>query len=408
MVIVSYNYSQEVTRKKINNKQSSLTKKDTVFFSVPFEPSQLNRDGLDDSSQFISISASSQLNSDENQRNCAKCSNAESRIMILESDLSFFHTKNQSLLDELILSDARQAKLQDLINFMKIASKKIAYPKKSKKQILLRKRLAFFVSTTSFSTSLSENIDFHGYASGLDPRHTLPCRKRLTRDIIELAKKGRLLIKKRILSAHSKPMATADIWSKKGLSSSYLGITLHYISAEDVIEKVVLDLIYFPPPHPGHEIGALVKKVFQEWDIKVPIIVTDNGSNMVKAFKQVRANHVKDVIESVVANTISTEINAEADAVHEDNLFSDSSDIEVDGEVDVSFNEDADIERPAQEEIPTYSISQFDTNQLDDIRKLRNSSANDEGRALAARLQAKMCHGGFNTAVSHLLISGQA
>ena len=82
----------------------------------------------------------------------------------------------------------------------------------------------------------------------------------------------------------------------------------------------MLDLIYFPPPHTGHEIGALVKKVFQEWDIKVPIIVTDNGSNMVKAFKQVRANHVKDVIESVVANTISTEINAEADAVHEDNL----------------------------------------------------------------------------------------
>lgn len=40
--------------------------------------------------------------------------------MILESDLSFFHTKNQSLLDELILSDARQAKLQDLINFMNV------------------------------------------------------------------------------------------------------------------------------------------------------------------------------------------------------------------------------------------------------------------------------------------------
>ena len=42
-------------------------------------------------------------------------------------------------------------------------------------------------------------------------------------------------------------------------------------------------------------------------------------------------------------------------------FFSDSSDIEVDGEVDVSFHEDADIERPAQEEIPTYSISQVDT-----------------------------------------------
>jgi hypothetical protein len=49
---------------------------------------------------------------------------------------------------------------------------------------------------------------------------------------------------------------------------------------------------------------------------------------------------------------------------------------------------------------------EFDKNQSIDIKKLRNSSANDEGRALAARWRAKMCHGGFNTAVSHLLISG--
>jgi len=34
-----------------------------------------------------------------------------------------------------------------------------------------------------------------------------------------------------------------------------------------------------------------------------------------------------------------------------------------------------------------------------------NSAANDEGRALAARWRAEKCHGRFNTAVSHLLIS---
>jgi hypothetical protein len=38
-----------------------------------------------------------------------------------------------------------------------------------------------------------------------------------------LASKGKMLIKQEIKSALSKPMATADIWSKKGLSSSYLG-----------------------------------------------------------------------------------------------------------------------------------------------------------------------------------------
>lgn len=85
------------------------------------------------------------------------------------------------------------------------------YPKKSKKQILLRKKLAFFVATTSFSTSLSENEDFHGYINLLDTRHVLPGRKRLTLHIFELAKKGKLLIKKRIKSALSKPMATADM-----------------------------------------------------------------------------------------------------------------------------------------------------------------------------------------------------
>jgi hypothetical protein len=48
----------------------------------------------------------------------------------------------------------------------------------------------------------------------------------------------------------------------------------------------------------------------------------------------------------------------------------------------------------------------FDKNQRIDIKKLRNSSANDKGRALAARWRAKKCHGGYNTAVFHLLISG--
>jgi hypothetical protein len=59
-------------------------------------------------------------------------------------------------------------------------------------------------------------------------------------------------------------------------------------------------LIPFPPPHTGDAIGKLVKETFQEWELKVPIIVTDNGNNMVKAFKVVRSNHMEEIIESVV------------------------------------------------------------------------------------------------------------
>ncbi|KZS05450.1 Uncharacterized protein APZ42_031346 [Daphnia magna] len=142
-----------------------------------------------------------------------------------------------------------------------------------------------------------------------------------------------------------------------------LGITLHYISEEDKIEKVVLDLVYFPPPHTGYEISLLVKNIFQEWDPKVPIIVTDNGRNMVKAFKQAHSNHVQDVIESVVAN--NTERNGETEAVHEENLFSDSSDVEADfeSENDPSFNEDTGREYSTLEVMSP--ITQRNSNSLD-------------------------------------------
>lgn len=57
-----------------------------------------------------------------------------------------------------------------------------------------------------------------------------------------------------------------------------------------------------------------MKETFQEWKLKVPIIVTDNGSNMVKAFKLVRSNHMEEIIESVVNESKESE---------DDSLYSD-------------------------------------------------------------------------------------
>ena len=59
-----------------------------------------------------------------------------------------------------------------------------------------------------------------------------------------------------------------------------IGVTLHFVSSTHKLQKVVLDLIYFPPPHTGTEVAKLTTSVFKEWDIQVPIIITDNGSNI--------------------------------------------------------------------------------------------------------------------------------
>ncbi|KZS01833.1 Uncharacterized protein APZ42_001387, partial [Daphnia magna] len=136
------------------------------------------------------------------------------------------------------------------------------YSNKCKQQIILRKKLAFYAATSSFPTSQCENQDFNNYIHNLDPRHRLPCRQRLTKDIVELAKKGRLLIKKRIHAALTKQMATADIWSKKGLSSSYLGVTLQYINTDYAIEKLFSNWLPFLHPILGMQWLNLSKKSF--------------------------------------------------------------------------------------------------------------------------------------------------
>lgn len=114
------------------------------------------------------------------------------------------------------------------------------------------------------------------------------------------------------LSSARKINFCADIWSKKGLTSSYLGVTAHYFSPGDgSIRHATLAVRSMTYPHTGlyiiiyrssfssitigDAISVLMKLIIQEWEIpseKVGYVVTDNGSNMVKAFKRVQAQVV--------------------------------------------------------------------------------------------------------------------
>lgn len=106
------------------------------------------------------------------------------------------------------------------------------------------------------------------------------------------------------------------------------------------MQKVVLDLIHFPPPHTGTEVANLIKKVFKAWDIKVPIIITDNGSNIIKAFKEVRANHIEEVIENVVASSTEKETSDCGNLYSDIEDHTDEQEEEDHTERDMSFNEE--------------------------------------------------------------------
>ena len=80
-----------------------------------------------------------------------------------------------------------------------------------------------------------------------------------------------------------------DIWTKKGMTEAFLGITAHFFTRTDHKRRVAtLAVKTLQSPHTADRIEEEVCHVLEEWEIpqeKARAILTDNGSNMVAAFR---------------------------------------------------------------------------------------------------------------------------
>ncbi|KAL1276844.1 hypothetical protein QQF64_036467 [Cirrhinus molitorella] len=80
-----------------------------------------------------------------------------------------------------------------------------------------------------------------------------------------------------------------DIWTKKGLTASFLAVSACYFNVQDSkAEHILLNLKQMVHPHTANSIITLVEECTEEWGIpkeKIIMIITDNGSNMVSAFR---------------------------------------------------------------------------------------------------------------------------
>ena len=79
--------------------------------------------------------------------------------------------------------------------------------------------------------------------------------------------------------------------------SSYLGVTAHfYCSKDHRRHNVTIAVHRMQLNHTGENIRELVESVLEEWEIppsKISAILTDNGSNMISAF---RPQAIKDEV----------------------------------------------------------------------------------------------------------------
>lgn len=138
---------------------------------------------------------------------------------------------------------------------------------------------------------LVHDPDFVDFCKVLDPKYEVPGVTRLNAKVKKAFHVSITAVKQALASARMVTVGM-DIWTKKGYSASFLGISASFF--HPVLKKalhLVLNLHSVQHPHTGRMIAELLQKTLDEWRIdqrKILMIVTDNGSNMVKAVKEMK------------------------------------------------------------------------------------------------------------------------
>jgi hypothetical protein len=150
------------------------------------------------------------------------------------------------------------------------------------KQSHITAKLAQWVAVNLQPFNMVEQREFQEFVYTLDPRYVVPCRQTIKEKADSLFIKRRENVMLNIGNFSAKIALTTDIWSSSYNSTSFLGITMHYINDDWEIKKCLLDFIPIEGSHTGILISTKLIEIFSEFDISDRIIslTTDNGSNM--------------------------------------------------------------------------------------------------------------------------------
>lgn len=141
---------------------------------------------------------------------------------------------------------------------------------------------------TGMSTRLCETPAFKEYSCALEPKFRVPGAARLNNLISGRMGNAKKRLKE-ILKDARKLTLCVDGWSKKGLTASFLGVSAcFYHPPGGRVYHALLSLHRLDHPHTGECIARCIDETMVAWDIvgdKVLLVVTDNGSNIVKAVR---------------------------------------------------------------------------------------------------------------------------
>lgn len=114
---------------------------------------------------------------------------------------------------------------------LKQVPKQNLYPKDSKKQLAITKKLAIFVGATNTRLSMIDSPQFHDFLAEINGQYNIPGRKKL--DEIEKVYAELKHTISDVLHYTNKISICRDIWSKQGMTESFLGVTVHCFTFND-------------------------------------------------------------------------------------------------------------------------------------------------------------------------------
>nr|XP_054594295.1 uncharacterized protein LOC129161839 [Nothobranchius furzeri] len=162
------------------------------------------------------------------------------------------------------------------------------YKSDAKEQQMKEEAIATWIGCTGLPVTTVEDEDFILMMESLDKKFPVPKKTKISNLIEKHYENKKATFKKRLSSARKVCIGT-DLWTKKGLTASFLGISCCFFCVEQQKpEHLLLALEQLDHPHTAQSFKACVEKCMQEWGIlneKVLTLITDNGSNMVAAFK---------------------------------------------------------------------------------------------------------------------------
>ena len=171
---------------------------------------------------------------------------------------------------------------QQKLNILSASSKK--YPPQDAHQLVINDALVNFIAGDLIPLSIVESPRFRSFILQLDPKYQLPTRKHLSNKIIkEKYIKMRENLTKEFEKVHNLSLTT-DLWSNRQMRS-YIGITGHYI-LNWRMNSVMVACHRFQGRHTACNIYEVFQDIVASYKIsnKISSIITDNASNMVKAF----------------------------------------------------------------------------------------------------------------------------